>query len=83
MLKQLYSLLNIAALAIVVLNLGNAAMTIYQHLMYAPSDMELPTSAPWYLGIQLSVFFSLFPLILILIARFVIGRKLHRDDDEE
>lgn len=86
MLKQIYSLLNIAILTIVVLTLGSSALTVYQHIMYAPSDMELPTSAPWYLGIVVNVIFALVPLIILLIARFFVGRKvkkLNEFDDEE
>lgn len=83
MLKQIYSLLNLAVLTILALNLGNAALTIYQHITYVPSEYDLVTSAPWYLGIELGVFFSLIILVPILIARFIIGRKLKKNRNEE
>lgn len=74
MLKRIYSLLNIAIVTILALNVGNAALTVYDY-MTNPVHYEM-MSAPWYLGIELGILFSLIVLIPLLIIRFIIGRKL-------
>lgn len=72
--KRLYRILNIFLWCSIGVFLGNFIYKIYDYKTY--QNLYELQSAPWYLGIQIQGLFTVIIVAIILIAMWIVKRKM-------
>ena len=72
--KRLYRILNIFLWCLIGVFLGNFIYKIYDYKTY--QNLYELQSAPWYLGIQIQGLFTVIIVAIILIAMWIVKRKM-------